>query len=80
MKRMFFVTTVCTLAIAAVSATKANSRINEVGYLENVITGKCTVISGTNCNGTGNTCVDGSGAQLYRFDDANPCTVALQKP
>ena len=79
MKRLFIAVTVCTLAIAAAASTKANSRVIETGYTPDSF-GTCTQISSFDCNGTGTTCKDGSGAQLYRFDNAQACSITLAKP
>ena len=79
MKKVFFAVTVCTLAIAAVSATKANSRVLATGYTQNTSTGFCTVSSGIDCNGTRIACED-NGNQLYAFNASAACSVELKKP
>jgi hypothetical protein len=80
MKRVFFAVTVCTLAIAAASATKANSKVFANGYQNHPITGFCTVVAATNCGTGTNNCVDGSGAQVYQFNSSAACATALTKP
>jgi hypothetical protein len=74
-KLFLTVTTFC-VAIAAVSATKANSRIAEPGFTQ--ASSKCNVVSGVTCGSPGTGCKNGSGAQLFRLNNTQPCSIALQ--
>lgn len=81
MKRsFFFAVTICTLAIAAVATTKANSRFVPLGFTQDPSTGFCTVPSGIDCNGNRIDCKDASGNQLFAEDQTHECSEPLKKP
>ncbi|OQP54314.1 hypothetical protein A4H97_22790 [Niastella yeongjuensis] len=77
--RFFFTVTTFCIAIAAVTATKANGKITEIGYT-NSPGNKCTVSSGIVCGNQGTGCVNAGGTQLFRFNGSSACSIALAKP